>query len=423
MARSEARIAVAIWSDEHFTSLGPGAQRMFMFLLSQPDLAHDGVIALRERRWSKAAAGLTRADIERDLCDLAAAKFIVVDEDAEELLIRSFIRGDKVYRQPNVLRAAQDHLEIVTSPTIRAAIGVELRRIIASGELKGESIRIVDEMLAAIGNPSGKGSGNPSPNPSAQGSGNPPEDVPDSAVVNTSNPSRPTPAAEDPAAQAKESRQPAQADTSTAETAVFAGGNPSAKGSGNPSPNPSGNPSAATPGERGVVTAVGSGSPFPDSPCPVPPPTAARSGEPEPDDAIEGELLGHQVPALVLVTDLQPQPAQQENAGQINSAWIDHCTSRNVKLTTSVIKRYGAGIKRALADGFTTDMVKRALGEMLHDRVASRPALLDNYLIRIQQGPELPPRRATQGEAAAARMSPSGSDLGALIHDALTRPA
>ncbi|NIL65020.1 hypothetical protein [Salinispora arenicola] len=149
MARSEARISVNIWTDPDFLALPPTPQRMFMFLISQSDLAHDGVIALRPRRWSKSAAGLDLVSVENDLAELAAARFVVIDDDAEELLIRSFIRRDKVYRQPNVLRAAQDHLEVVTSPIIRSAIGVELHRIANSGDLKGDAVRVVAELLDA----------------------------------------------------------------------------------------------------------------------------------------------------------------------------------------------------------------------------------------------------------------------------------
>lgn len=164
MARSEARLVVSIWEDPDFLALSPTAQRMFMFLISQPDLAHDGVIPLRERRWSKKAAGLSVGQIQDDLLDLAAAHFIIVDEDTEELLIRSFIRRDKVYRQPNVLRAAGDHLATVSSPIIRSAVATELRRIQADAEDIPEGSKgVIDGMLAAVGNPSPNPSGNPSP--------------------------------------------------------------------------------------------------------------------------------------------------------------------------------------------------------------------------------------------------------------------
>ncbi|MEU8264460.1 hypothetical protein AB0C02_28040 [Micromonospora sp. NPDC048999] len=228
VARSEARILVSIWTDADFLALSEGAQRMFMFLCSQPDLAHDGVLALRERRWSKSAAGLTRTDVEHRLEELQHARFIVIDEDTEEVLIRSFIRRDKVYRQPNVLRAAADHLAVVSSRTILAAIAAELRRVLAADDIHDGARPIVVAMLDAIGTPP-----EAFPNPSGNPSGGP-DDHRDVA--------EPAPAAE---------------------SGVSAGGNPSGthpEGFGEPLANPS----AGTPGERGVVTAVSSASPSPD---------------------------------------------------------------------------------------------------------------------------------------------------------------
>ena len=164
MARSEARILTSIWDDDDFLALESDEQRLFMFLLSQPDLAHDGVIPLRERRWARKARGLTVADIGKVLRGLADARFVVVDEDEEELLVRSFIRRDKVYKQPNVLRAAADHLPLVKSPAIRAALYAELGRL--EGEpMSDGSAEILAEMLAILRPSAGKAAPNPSPNP------------------------------------------------------------------------------------------------------------------------------------------------------------------------------------------------------------------------------------------------------------------
>ncbi|MEU5721584.1 hypothetical protein ABZ783_07155 [Micromonospora sp. NPDC047738] len=149
-----------------------------------------------------------------------------------------------------------------------------------------------------------------------------------------------------------------------------------------------------------------------------PPPLAPLDGTGEPDDVIDGEIVDTQT-HLAAVPDLPDgEPA---NAGQITRQWIDHCTANDVKLTGQVIKRYGAGIKRALDEKFPPALIKTALAQMLTDRVASRPALLDNYLIRAQQGPELPPQRASRTEASMARTGTSST--AALIRDALTRPA
>lgn len=288
MARSEARISVDIWSDPDFLALNPGAQRMFMFLLSQKDLAHDGVIALRERRWSKSAANMSAAQVQRDLAELSVARFVVVDEDAEELLVRSFIRRDRVYRQPNVLKAAADHLEVVSSPVILAALGAELRRISSAEELKKDVADIIAQMLALIernsppvppepsrpditpakgsGNPSGKGSPNPSDGPSAKASR-------DGSGVER-------PAAAEPFAEAPDPTMRNAGDESDMTLIALDGGRVSAgpKGSGNPS----GNPSRGAPGERGVVTVVTTDSPYPGNPdprTPLPPPAAADARE------------------------------------------------------------------------------------------------------------------------------------------------
>jgi hypothetical protein len=234
MARSEARISVSIWDDADFLVLSSDAQRLFLFLCSQSDLAHDGVIALRERRWSKKAAGLTLAAITRALTELESARFVVIDEDAEELLVRSFIRRDKVYRQPNVLRAAADHLKSITSHRILTELAVELERIAAGADVPSACGGILAEMRSTVGKGTPNPSGNPSPGTpgDGEGSGNP-------SGIPTPNPSGRT-------------GNPADDNVSAG---VEGSGNPSRKGIGNPTP--------GTLGERGMVTAVSSASPSP----------------------------------------------------------------------------------------------------------------------------------------------------------------
>lgn len=169
MARSEARISVDVWDlDPDWATLGPNAQWMYMLLLSQRDLAHDGVIALRERRWARAANNLSIDYIRHSLDELADARFIVIDRDTEEVLVRSLLRRDKIFRQPNVLRAAADHLPLVASHTIRIALAAELARI-AQEDMPEGSRTIIAEMRAALPDPSP----NPSENPSPEGSADP----------------------------------------------------------------------------------------------------------------------------------------------------------------------------------------------------------------------------------------------------------
>ena len=169
MARSEARVLVDIWDDGDFLALSPTAQRMFLFLISQRDLEHTGVLALRERRWAKGAAGMTAADIAKDLGELERGRFVLIDEDAEELLVRSFIRRDKVFKQPNVMRAAAERVSTIKSSRVRQELLVELDRILESEEMSDSARGIVEEMVDCLA----KGSGNPSENPSEKGHSDP----------------------------------------------------------------------------------------------------------------------------------------------------------------------------------------------------------------------------------------------------------
>jgi hypothetical protein len=230
MARTEARLLTSIWEDEDFIDLSPGGQWLYMLVLSQSDLAHDGVIGLRPSRWAKRARNATAEDVHSAIDELHQRGFVVADHDEGELLIRSFIRRDKVYRQPNILRAAADHLRLVTSPTILATLAAELARIAELPDVTKDALAIVAEMqdtLLKRGAPNP--SGNPPPNPSRKGS-----DMP------TSNPS---------------------------------------KGSGNPSEMPT----PGTPGERGRTdqyTYEDQIFPGPLAPDPVPPAPRAADATP-----------------------------------------------------------------------------------------------------------------------------------------------
>lgn len=248
MARSEARLLTEVWEDRDFLALTDTAQRLFMFLLSQPDLAHSGVIALRERRWSRKCSNQGTGDVERDLKDLEAGRFIVVDWDSEELLVRSLIRRDRIFKQPNVMRAAVDNVPLIESQVIIRALTVEIDRIRReSTDLTTNQADVLNDMAKAL----------------AERVGTDPEPSP---VQPARNPSE----------------------------------NPSRKGSDIPPPNPS----PEVPGVRGDIRPVLSSSPFPVSPE-VPPPAGDADAPAAPGRAL---VLVRDEPAE-LTTD--PQNTQE----------------------------------------------------------------------------------------------------------------
>lgn len=99
---------------------------MFMLLLSYPTRNYAGVLPLTMRRWSNATADATSENVRSALNRLVETHFIVVDWETEEVLIRTYIRNDEVYRQPNLLKSALKDAIRVESEVLRRAIKQEL---------------------------------------------------------------------------------------------------------------------------------------------------------------------------------------------------------------------------------------------------------------------------------------------------------
>lgn len=197
---AHARIKVAIWRDLDFRDLSVEAQWAYHRLLSDSNRNHAGVLALTRRRWTISASGMTPERLDAALDELVRGSFIVLDEDTEEVLVRTYMRHNDVGSQPNVLKAALRQAAEVDSPLLRSALAHELRLLPAKpedtprmaypdphavaeaidpGDL-GPRLSVVRGAEASSIVRAGsadivKGSANPSENPSEKGSGNPEE--------------------------------------------------------------------------------------------------------------------------------------------------------------------------------------------------------------------------------------------------------
>lgn len=129
MARAFGRILASIWDDEDFLNLDPTQQRLYMFLLSQPNLNHAGLLPLTFKRWSDTAKGLTPERLEDDLIVLERARFIVLDFRREELLVRSLVRRDDVWKAPRVMGAMVSNAMEIRSRKLRAVLLAEIDRL------------------------------------------------------------------------------------------------------------------------------------------------------------------------------------------------------------------------------------------------------------------------------------------------------
>jgi hypothetical protein len=206
LARTEARIFTSIWADPDFLSLTRDAQGLYMFLLSQRELSYCGVMPLRPSRWAPKAAGLSLADVERDLKELEGTAypspypspkegaqgasrrpFVIADADTGEIFIRSLLRRDNAWKQPNLLKQAIDSSEEIESPRIRTALLAEVRRLPVDESPSEQVKTLIAEWAQMLDQGTAYPSPYPSPNPGGNPQDNPSGDSTDDSAANPSD--------------------------------------------------------------------------------------------------------------------------------------------------------------------------------------------------------------------------------------------
>ena len=173
--RNYAQLNIAIWNDDDFRALTPQAQHLYFLLLSHPTLSYCGVGDWRPKRLASMAAGWTPADVEQAGAELIDRLFIVVDEDTEEFLVRTFVKNDPLMRQRNLGVSMARAFSLVASDGIRGVVVWELIRLAeARPELKGLDSDEVAQVLAKPSiDPSVYPCGNPWVDPSTDPYGDP----------------------------------------------------------------------------------------------------------------------------------------------------------------------------------------------------------------------------------------------------------
>lgn len=176
MAREYAQIRLSIWNDDAFRALTPAAQWLYFLLLTHPTLTSAGVGDWRPNRLAALAQGHDVEVVENAGAELAHHLYVVIDQETEEYLVRSFHRNDDLLKMPNMATAAARAAAEVASAGIRGVLVHELNRLKRERPgMKGWGSQELSELMAGDSidpsvypcwNPSVKGSGNPSVNPS-----------------------------------------------------------------------------------------------------------------------------------------------------------------------------------------------------------------------------------------------------------------
>jgi hypothetical protein len=129
MPRSFGTIQCSIWDNEDFLALSVDAKAAYFMLSTQKEIEACGSLALTLRRWARMLSGGDPRVLVGWLNELADARFIVIDKDTEELLVRTFVKWDGGYKHAVRVKAVVSSAEAIRSPILRAAIAAELEKL------------------------------------------------------------------------------------------------------------------------------------------------------------------------------------------------------------------------------------------------------------------------------------------------------
>lgn len=129
MARTYAKVRISIWADDDFRQLTDPAQALYFRLMTSPTLSLAGVADWRPVRLAHLTRGMTAQQLNNAASELAEALYVVVDEDTEEILLRSFIRHDGIMKYPNIATSMLKDYAAIFSSTLKGVVVHELRRL------------------------------------------------------------------------------------------------------------------------------------------------------------------------------------------------------------------------------------------------------------------------------------------------------
>lgn len=129
MASDHARVKRSIWQDPDFVALSPDAQRTYLLLLSQQKLTFCGTLDYLPQRWARLGRDVTAEDVERSVVELEQQRYVIVDRDTQELLIRSWVRHDGVCDSPNLIKAMWKAWTAVESHDLRRHVMDQLPEV------------------------------------------------------------------------------------------------------------------------------------------------------------------------------------------------------------------------------------------------------------------------------------------------------
>ncbi|MDQ5860655.1 MAG: hypothetical protein M3536_00120 [Actinomycetota bacterium] len=129
MARDRANINTNIWTDQDWRNLPIAQQHLYLLLTSHPTLSYAGVVDWREARLAAMTADATPESIRGAAEGLQSERFVFIDDETEEILVRSFLRHDGLLKQPKLSISMVNAFGAIASARIREVVTFELQKL------------------------------------------------------------------------------------------------------------------------------------------------------------------------------------------------------------------------------------------------------------------------------------------------------
>lgn len=161
--RNYAQIQLSIWNDDDFRDLTAPAQLLYFIMISHPTLNRCGVGDYRPKRLALFSHSWDAHQVEAAATELAQARFVILDTDSEEYLVRTFVRHDGLMKQKNMATTMAREFSTIVSDRIRGVIVWELRRLRSEfPKWRGwESVEALELLERTAVNPSSRGAIDP----------------------------------------------------------------------------------------------------------------------------------------------------------------------------------------------------------------------------------------------------------------------
>lgn len=92
MARTYGRLQCKVWENPGFLALDPPEKITYVMLITQAKLSLVGLLDIKLSRWTGFGVG----DLPVTLTGLERSRFVAVDWETQEVLVRSFTRNDPI---------------------------------------------------------------------------------------------------------------------------------------------------------------------------------------------------------------------------------------------------------------------------------------------------------------------------------------